>query len=32
MAALAVVSTALAFSLGGLFYIFVQVLGQFQTM
>jgi signal transduction histidine kinase len=32
MAALAVVSTALAFSLGGIFYIFVQVLGQFQTM
>jgi two-component system, NtrC family, sensor histidine kinase HydH len=32
MAALAVVSTALAFSLGGIFYVFVQVLGQFQTM
>ncbi len=32
MAALALVSTALAFSLGGIFYVFVQVLGQFQTM
>jgi two-component system, NtrC family, sensor histidine kinase HydH len=32
MAALAVVSTALAFSLGGIFYVFVQLLGQFQTM
>ncbi|HVZ31806.1 MAG TPA: histidine kinase dimerization/phospho-acceptor domain-containing protein, partial [Polyangiaceae bacterium] len=32
MAGLAVVSTALAFSLGGIFYVFVQVLGQFQTM
>jgi signal transduction histidine kinase len=26
------VSTALAFSLGGIFYVFVQLLGQFQTM
>jgi signal transduction histidine kinase len=32
MAALAVVSTALAFALGGIFYVFVQLLGQFQTM
>lgn len=32
MAALAVVSTALAFALGGVFYVFVQLLGQFQTM
>lgn len=32
MAALALVSTALAFALGGIFYVFVQVLGQFQTM
>jgi signal transduction histidine kinase len=32
MAALAVVSTALAFSLGGIFYVFVVLLGRFQTM
>ena len=32
MGGLALVSTALAFSLGGIFYVFVQVLGQFQTM
>jgi two-component system sensor histidine kinase HydH len=32
MAALAVVSTALAFALGGIFYVFVQLLGQFPTM
>ena len=32
MGALAVVSTALAFSLAGICYVFVQLLGQFQTM
>jgi two-component system sensor histidine kinase HydH len=32
MAGLSLVSTALAFALGGIFYVFVQLLGQFQTM
>jgi two-component system, NtrC family, sensor histidine kinase HydH len=32
MAGLAIVSTALAFSLGGIFYVFVVVLGGFKTM
>ncbi len=32
MAGLALVSTALAFSLGGIFYVFVVLLGGFQTM
>jgi two-component system, NtrC family, sensor histidine kinase HydH len=32
MAGLAVVSTALAFSLGGIFYVFVVLLGGFKTM